>query len=78
MVLFLPDEKTYREHCAVNGNEPNKNHVHKEFSLNYLKNTVELIGGLKVIHESFPVAEYSFEFVLEKSSKHLFQYKKTT
>lgn len=67
MVLFLPDEKTYREHCAVNGNEPNKHHVHKEFSLNYLKNTVELIGGLKVIHESFPVAEYSFEFVLEKS-----------
>ena len=67
MVLFLPDEKAYRAHCAVNGNEPNKHHVHQEFSLNYLKETVGLISGLEVIHESYPVAEYSFELVLKKT-----------
>ena len=66
LVLFLPDEQAYRAHCAVNGNEPNKHHVHQEFSLNYLKETVGLIGGLEVIHESYPVAEYSFELVLKK------------
>lgn len=66
LVLFLPDEQAYRAYCAVNGNEPNKHHIHQEFSLNYLKEIVGLIGGLEVIHELYPVAEYSFELVLKK------------
>jgi len=66
LVLFLPDEQAYRAHCVVNGKEPNKHHIHQEFSLNYLKEIVGLSGSLEVIHELYPVAEYSFELVLKK------------
>jgi len=67
LVLFLPDEQTYRKFCYSRGKKPNSHHIHDNFSIEYLKNSIsEHSLPLRVIHESFPVERYSFELVLTK------------
>jgi predicted SAM-dependent methyltransferase len=65
LVLYLPDEQTYRAHCARQGKPPNPHHVHADFGPSRMR---ELIADLdvEVVHERFPVGIYSFELVLRK------------
>lgn len=67
LVLYLPDEQTYREHCHSQGKPPNPYHIHANFSLAYVKALLPS-HGIEVEHERFPVGIYSFELVLRKIS----------
>lgn len=66
VVLYLPDEPTYRVHCAKKGIQPNIHHIHANFGPDYLKGILAGRNDVRVVHERFPVGIYSFEFVLEK------------
>lgn len=66
LVLFLPDEQTYREHCKKLGNIPNQHHIHDDFSLDRLKKILAQRDDVEIIHEKFPSAIYSFELVVRK------------
>jgi len=68
VVLYLPDEQTYRSYCRAQGNPPNPHHIHDHFSPGYIKQCLAHRDDLTVIHECFPVGIYSFEMVLEKSA----------
>jgi len=68
LVLYLPDEPTYRAHCDRTGQEYNKSHKVADFGLDYLKRIISPINNVKVIHEPPVVNDYSFEIVLEKTS----------
>lgn len=68
VVLFLPDEQTYRDHCRRNNKPPNPHHVHQDFGLPYIKHILSQRKDLRIVHERFPVSEYSFELVIEKIS----------
>lgn len=69
VVLYLPDEQTYRRHCEARGLRPSEHHVHDNFGLDHVKG---VIAGERlpadVIHEAFPSGVYSFELVLKKRS----------
>lgn len=68
LVLYLPDEKTYRIFCYTRGKPPNVHHIHENFSIRYLKNIIkENSLNLEIEHEAFPVGIYSFELVLRKN-----------
>jgi len=66
LVMFLPDQKAYLEHCRVYGGEPNRAHKHPDFSLEFVK--AKLPREAKVIFElwPFPGNAYSFALVAEK------------
>jgi SAM-dependent methyltransferase len=66
LVLFLPDEPTYREHCRARGLPPNPHHVHDEFGPGYLEEVVAARDDAEVCHLRFPVGVYSFEMVIRK------------
>jgi predicted SAM-dependent methyltransferase len=66
LVLYLPDEQTYREHCRREGNPPNAHHVHENFGLAHLKACLPA-DGVTIEHERFPVGIYSFEIVIRKT-----------
>jgi predicted SAM-dependent methyltransferase len=67
LVLYLPDEQTYRDYCRSQGKPPNSHHVHEHFSLLHVKNAISHRNDLEIIHEKFPVGIYSFELVLQKA-----------
>ena len=67
LVLYLPDEQTYRSHCRRRGKTPNIHHVHEHFGPNYVKECLAHRMDLAIIHERFPSGIYSFELVLRKS-----------
>ena len=66
LVLFLPNEILYREYCYKNGNKPNQNHIHLNFSLEYIKNILQQRKDVKIIKELEPSNIYSFELVIQK------------
>jgi SAM-dependent methyltransferase len=66
LVLYLPDEQVYREHCQRHGRPPNTHHVHADFGLAFVKRALAHRQDIEVIHERFPVGVYSFELVLKK------------
>jgi len=66
LVLYLPDERTYRAHCRRQGKPPNVHHTHEDFSLAYVRQCLMHRTDLEVIHERFPVGVYSFEIVIRK------------
>jgi SAM-dependent methyltransferase len=66
LVLYLPDEQTYRANCRREGKPPNAHHVHEHFGLAYLKSCLPMLG-LEIEHERFPVGIYSFELVVRKA-----------
>jgi SAM-dependent methyltransferase len=68
LVLFLPDEPTYRKHCSQTGQQYNTHHVHADFGLSFVKRALGTGANLEIVHERFPVGIYSFELVLRKSS----------
>lgn len=69
IVLYLPDEQAYRAHCHKQGTPPNINHIHDNFSLDYVKKCLTHRGDVEIIHQRFPVGIYSFELVLRKIDK---------
>lgn len=66
LVLFLPDEQVYREYNKKLGKNPNHNHVHDHFSLEFIKNIIKARDDVKIIHEVAISNIYSFELVLKK------------
>ncbi len=68
LVLYLPDEQAYREHCRKQGKPPNAHHIHEHFSLDYVKSCLPSEGA-SIEHEQFPVGVYSFELVVRKTEK---------
>lgn len=66
VVLYLPDEQTYRAHCRRQGKPPNAHHIHEHFGLEFVKRTVAHRADVECVHERFPVGIYSFELVLRK------------
>lgn len=66
LVLYLPDEQTYRAHCRREGKPPNEHHVHDNFGLAYVKSCLPSTAG-EIEHERFPVGIYSFELVVRKA-----------
>lgn len=68
LVLFLPDQKTYVQHCASVNSLPNQAHKHAHFSLDYVKSC--LPTNMRVIYEMWPVPNnpYSFDLVAQKQT----------
>lgn len=66
LILFLPDEQTYRAHCKELGKPSNPHHIHDHFNLEHVKNCVTHRNDIETIHERFPIGIYSFELVLRK------------
>jgi len=66
IILFLPDEQAYRNHCTKQGLPPNAHHIHETFSLNYLMEILKSIENVEVEHSTPLVHHYSFELVLRK------------
>jgi SAM-dependent methyltransferase len=68
LILYLPDEQTYRSYCYQQGKPPNIHHIHDNFSLDYIKKCLSHRDDFDIVHERFPVGIYSFELVLRKNS----------
>lgn len=72
LVLYLPDERVYREYCKEHDKPANANHKVEQFNLELIKILLEegppviKYGNLKIIHENSHVEDYSFEIVLLK------------
>jgi len=70
LVLFLPDEQAYVQHCLANKTVPNPGHRYPDFSLEFLKAIFEKLGYSEtdIVHELFPVYTnpYSFDLVIRK------------
>jgi len=67
LVLFLPDEPTYRAFCLRTGRQPNVHHVHADFGPDYMRRVLAQRQDVTIRKLLFPVAEYSFELVAEKT-----------
>jgi predicted SAM-dependent methyltransferase len=66
LIIFCPDEKAYRVHCARTDQPYNQHHKLADFSLARVKATLHDIGGTAIIHENPLVDVYSWEIVAEK------------
>jgi SAM-dependent methyltransferase len=68
LVLFLPDEQTYRAHCARTGQPYNLAHVHADFGLAFVREKLARIGGTEEVEAiwPFPGNAYSFALVVRK------------
>jgi predicted SAM-dependent methyltransferase len=69
LVLYLPDEQTYREHCREQGKPPSKHHSHDFFGLDFVKRILESRNDIEIVHENFPSGIYSFELVVRKTAQ---------
>jgi predicted SAM-dependent methyltransferase len=68
LVIFCPDEPTYRAHCQATGQIYNVHHKHADFTLQKVKDILQGIGGVKFIHEAPMVDIYSWELVAVRIS----------
>ena len=67
LVLFLPDEQIYREHCKRTGQDYNLSHKINDFSLAYVRKIVlAKFPDIEIVHENPLVDKYSFELVARK------------
>ncbi len=66
LIIYCPDEPRYRAYCERTGAFHNPNHKHTDFSLAYVRRALDQIGGVRYLHESATVDEYSWELVAEK------------
>jgi predicted SAM-dependent methyltransferase len=64
LVLYLPDQKRYMEHCKANGVLPNQNHKNPEFSLEYVQLCLNVLGNTLTVFAKDPLPEYSYSFGL--------------
>jgi ubiquinone/menaquinone biosynthesis C-methylase UbiE len=66
LVLYLPVEHKFKEHCKKTGQTYNPAHKVDNMSLDYIKRVLEPIPNVKIIHEN-PLSDiYSFEIVVKK------------
>lgn len=68
IVLLLPDQKRYVEHCKMIDELPNEHHQIDDFSLEYALNCLYKIEGLFVVYskELFDKNDYNFLIVAKK------------
>ena len=67
LILLLPDQPRYVAHCERTGAGPNLHHSIDRFSLAYVREVAERIGGVEVEHEEPELGDYSFLVVFRKS-----------
>lgn len=70
LVLYLPDQQRYEEHCATAGAPSNPAHKYKELSYDwFMENVMNQImqdRNLELIHHNKSVGKFSFELVVRK------------
>lgn len=68
LVLFLPDQQKYLEHCAKHNTLPNGDHKHADFSLDYVMLCLNQIGynNSNVEYYAENLGIYSFALVIRK------------
>jgi predicted SAM-dependent methyltransferase len=66
LVLNLPNEKRFREHCQATGQPGNDAHKLEIFSLEYVKYILESIPDNEIIYELDNCGPYCFELVVKK------------
>lgn len=66
LVIYCPDEQRFREHCKKTGQPYNHDHKHANFSLRFVLDILDKIGGTKTIHSLDPAEVYSWDLVVEK------------
>lgn len=66
LVLYLPHELRYREHCSKTGQPYNGAHKIEEMSLDYIRKIVLEIGNVDIVHERDRSETYSFDIVVRK------------
>ena len=66
LIIFCPDEQVYRKHCDATGQSYNEHHHYENFSLQFVKEILVRVGGVRVIHENPLVDGYSWEMVCVK------------
>jgi SAM-dependent methyltransferase len=68
LVLLLPDEPVFREHCARTGQGYNLNHQNHVLTLDWFEqNIVSHLTDVVIEFRKFPVNIYSFAIVLRKN-----------
>ncbi len=66
LVLNLPHEMKYREHCDRTGQPYNKHHTIIDMSAEYIKDCAKQIPELKFVYNTPVLYEYVFGIVFEK------------
>ena len=67
LVLCLPNEPRFREHCDRTGQPYNPAHTNHVLDLEWFtKNIVSRLDGVEIVHENPKSGAYSFEVVLRK------------
>lgn len=66
LVLLLPDEPVFREHCAKTGQMYNNNHRNHELTLEWFKANIAVNLPVYIEFELSPLNIYSFAIVLRK------------
>lgn len=68
LIIYCPDEQRFRAHCAATGQPYNPHHKHADFSLAYVKNALDRVGAVQILHENPNVDSYSWELVCQKGT----------
>jgi predicted SAM-dependent methyltransferase len=66
LVIYCPDEPTYREHCKLSGQAHNDMHKINNFSLNHVRRALANISDLFIVYSIDLIDLYSFEVVARK------------
>ena len=67
LIIYCPDEPTYRHHCRNTGQVHNEAHKIEEFSLSYIRQELQKIkNSIYIVHSIVLVDDYSFEIVARK------------
>lgn len=66
LILYCPDEPTYREHCRLSGQPHNEAHKIDNFSLNHVRRAIAKIPSLFIVCAIDQIDLYSFEVVARK------------
>lgn len=68
LVLFLPDQPSYAQFCKMTGQRGNQHHIYANFGFEFLKDIVDTIPNVEIIHHSGIVNMYCFEVVIRKNA----------
>jgi SAM-dependent methyltransferase len=67
MILYLPNEQLFKEHCDKTGQEYNFAHTIEEMSIDYILDIFDLYFDVKVIEAIEKHESYSFFVVVRKN-----------
>lgn len=69
IVLYLPDEQAYREHCHEAGANHNPAHKYAELNLEWFKKNVanKFLSRSSFIYQNPQMGKFSFGIVMEKA-----------